>query len=188
MKKYTALSLSILSLFGLIWVLVVMTKMKLSPHPKEAVTTEETAFLKEGQNQDNYLKSLSRVLTSLENLDGNAGWKMPHTGPLMQVGADIPEKKSMGVSSGSVGASFGKVDSLVALKKKEPEISVIFLSTDMKMVVINGRTLGEGDRLENGGRIAEIDMDSIVYELAGKRHVIKAPRQQVLGSAMKSAE
>ena len=188
MKKYTALSLSVLSLLGLIWVLVVMTKMKLAPHQNNNVSRDESAFLKEGQNQDHYLKSLTRVVSTLASLDGNMRLQMPSTGPLMQVGLDFAEKKSFPVMNASTSVSPGNPDSVVVVKKKEPEISVIFLSSDMKMVVINGRTLGQGDRLENDGRIAEIDMDSIVYELAGKRHVLKAPRQQVLGSAMKSAD
>ena len=188
MKKYTALSLSILSLFGLVWVMVTMTKMKLSPHQKEIVSSDESAFLKEGQNLEHNLKNLSKVLSTLDRLDGNLSLQMPHVGPLMQGGLDFSEKKSSGMGVGSIAASPGHVESVTTVKKKEPEISVIFLSSDMKMVVINGRTLGQGDRLENGGRIVEIDMDSIAYELAGKRHVIKAPRQQVLGSAMKSGE
>lgn len=185
MKKYTALTMSILSVFGLIWVLVVATKMKLSPSQGEVGLSGDSGFLKEGQALDQQLRSLSLSLSKLQSLDSSSGLLMSKTGPLLQMGAEVPENKSANTGASGMNVYQGNADSAAAVKKKEPVISMIYMSSDMKMVVINGRTLEVGGRLENGGRITEITMDAIEYDLAGKKHVLKAPGQQVLGSTVK---
>jgi hypothetical protein len=71
--------------------------------------------------------------------------------------------------------------------KAAPAISMIYMSNDMKLAVIDGKQYEVGDRLSNGGSIVEIAMDKVVYILKGKQQVMKTPPNQVVGSTAKVA-
>ncbi|MBR7800851.1 hypothetical protein [Undibacterium fentianense] len=177
MKKYTALALTLISVLGLIWVGVVLTKMQFggSVYRPEAISNQQ--LVKEGDTAKKNLQSLSSMLVLLDQMKTNPSIAFA---PVAQ-GPELKAGKPSYVSNPAAVAAAAAA----AAKKAIPAISMIYVSSDMQKVVINGRAYEVGDVLPNGGKILEINLDQVAYEQGKRRLIMKAPQSQVLGTTVK---
>lgn len=70
---------------------------------------------------------------------------------------------------------------VAALKAPPPVISLVYTSSQMKRVVIDGQMLGVGDRTASGARVIDIGADEIVLDKAGRRETLAVPKGQRIG-------
>lgn len=177
MKKYTALTMIVISLLGLIWVGVVLTKMRFANAfiRSDAITNQQ--LVREGQSASEQLRNLSSMLTSLDQMSNAVATQ---TAPLAQTNELKRDKQGFVMSPEMTAAA-----AAAAAKKAIPAISMIYISSNMQKAVISGHSYEVGDRLPNGGKILEISLDQVVYELGKRRQVMKAPQSQVLGTTVK---
>lgn len=177
MKKYTALTMIIISLLGLIWVGVVLTKMRFANAslPPDAVANQQ--IVREGQVVSEQLRNLSSMLKNLDQMNNFASTQ---TAPLAQTTELKRDKQGFILSPAMTAAA-----AAAAAKKAIPAISMIYISSNMQKAVISGHSYEVGDRLPNGGRIVEISLDQVVYEVGKRRQVMKAPQSQILGTTVK---
>lgn len=177
MKKYTALTMIVISLLGLIWVGIVLTKMRFAnvSSPPDAIANQQ--IVREGQAASEQLRNLSLMLNNLDQMSSLASTQ---TAPLAQT-AELKRDKQGFILSPEMTAAANAA----AAKKAIPAISMIYISSNMQKAVISGHSYEVGDRLPNGGRIVEISLDQVVYEVGKRRQVMKAPQSQILGTTVK---
>ncbi|MFZ6818304.1 hypothetical protein [Undibacterium sp. Ji22W] len=177
MKKYAALSMIVISLLGLIWVGLVLAKIRFSNAFLRSDVIANQQIVREGQNASAQLHNLRLMLTNIEQM---RNFNDAQTGPLAQTTELKRDKQGFAMNPAATAAAAAAV-----AKKALPAISMIYVSSSMQKAVISGQSYEVGDHLPNGGKIVEISLDQVVYELGKRRLTMKAPKSQILGTTVK---
>lgn len=173
MKKYMTLLLTVLSFAGLAW--AGMLAMRIALAPAVPVSLAQAVNLP-AQDRAAALHHLHRLDAVLQQID-RLGLLAPQAavGPIAQVPASAP------LAQGGLPRATLKSRPAMAL----PVFSMVYLSSDMQRVVVNGSLYEVGDLLPGGGRLAEIGMNQVVIKFGHRRQVVILPKNQVLGSTRK---
>lgn len=164
MMKFAAAILTVLALLGTGWVIVAVSRPMPAMPPTAGVSPELSQQLKTGEAELQHLRALDKTLDQINRLALAAR-------PAAAVLA-LHDSKAQDAALGKGSA-----------QPADPVISLVYVSTDLKKVVIDGKLLGAGDQLPGGGRLISITQERIEYERKGRRATMRLPKPDVLGSA-----
>lgn len=173
MKKYMTLLLSILSLAGLLWASAISIRMLSMPSP--AMPLAQAASMPRDRDAAlQRLRGLDQVLLQIDRLALLAPQTGAFAGPLAQA----PESLQHPALQPGLQKSAARPGAASPL----PVFSMIYLSSDMERVVVNGNLYEVGDLLPGGARLVDIGMHQVVIDVGHRRQVVQLPKNQILGS------
>ena len=180
MKKYAALLLMVASLAGLAWAGVLALRMALAPAPALSAPRVASLPTKDGEDAQQQLRRINLVLSRIESLKRQL--PLMAMAPLAQA-APAPLAaldKTTGPGAKQASARMG-----TAAAPPAPVISMVYLSSDMRRAVIDGKLYAIGDALPGGGNLMVISLNEVVIDVKGRRTVVQVPRSRVSGSTVK---
>lgn len=183
MKKYAALLMMVVIVAGLTWATMLTLHMGLRPSILSPASGPASLHVKEGEEALQRLRRIDQVLTKIDDLRPLVGQTAvaPLAQPTSVALATLNPTAEQG-SQHSAGKSGSTAAPAVPVA---PEISMVYLSTNMQRAVINGKLYGNGDLILDGGRVKTISLNEVVIDYKGEQKVLKVPRSQVSGSTFK---
>jgi hypothetical protein len=130
---------------------------------------------KEGQIALSHIQTLSQMLSHIDQEKvANSERK---AGPLPEMGSTDKTNPFFKGFSSQGGTKLVNVPKL-------PNISMIYISSNMKRVVVDGTSYSVGEQLPDGSMIKDIAIDQIVLDVKGRKKIMKAPKSRVLGTTV----
>lgn len=182
MKKYAALLLMVASLAGIGWAGVLALRLALAP--ASALIAPRVASLptKDGEDAQQQLRRINQVLSRVESIKRQL--------PLMAI-APLAQAAPVSLASMDKTTELGakKASARIATAAAAPPapvISMVYVSSDMRRAVIDGKIYAIGDVLPGGGSLMAVSLNEVVIDVKGRRTVVQVPRSRVSGSTLKS--
>lgn len=161
MMKYSASILTALALAGIGWAIVSATRPMPGGVLASDISPALSQQLKASDGEVLHLRRLEKTLDQVNRLKDST--QAPAA--MLALYSSQPQTSAMDGRNQPV----------------KPEISLVYISPDLQKVVINGRLLGTGDTLPDGGRLISITQEQIVVERNGHRKALRLPKPHVLG-------
>ena len=186
MKKYAALLMVGAIVAGLTWATMLTLRMGLRPANLSPAQVPANLHGKEGEEALQRLRRIDQVLTKIDDLRPLVGQTAvaPLAQPTPVSLATLNPTAAQGVQ-GSQRQAEKSGSAAAPTVPVAPDISMVYLSTNMQRAVINGKLYGSGDLMLDGGRVKTISLNEVVIDYKGKQKVLKVPHSQVSGSTFK---
>jgi hypothetical protein len=170
--KYAAAILMALALAGTGWAIVAATRPMPGGAPAADASPELNQQLKSCDGELLHLRGLEKTLGQVNRLTGSTQ----------------PPPAMLALYAGQPQTSAADKQDQSAKPKQavKHNVSLVYISSDLQKVVIDGKLLGAGDMLPGVGRLIEITQEQVVVEQRGHRRVLKLPKPHVLGVASNS--
>lgn len=161
MMKYAAAILTALALVGTGWAIVAISRPLPVAAPVSDTSPELGKLLESSNDEARHLSRLDKTLDQINRLT---------------LAAQAPAAMlALHDSQAKISAKDGQN------QPAKPDISLVYVSSDLQKVVINGKLLGAGDVLPGGGRLISITQERIVFERRGRRASMRLPTPNVFG-------
>lgn len=180
MKKYAALLLMVASLAGLAWAGVLALRMAVGLAPALSVPRVASAPNKDGDDAQQQLRRVNQALSRIERFKRQL--PLMAVAPLAQA---APAPLAALDKTPGPGAKQALARTGAAVAPPAPVISMVYLSSDMRRAVIDGKLYAIGDALPGGGSLMAISLNEVVIDVKGRRTAVQVPRSRVSGSTVK---
>jgi hypothetical protein len=176
MKKYAALLLMMASVVCLGWAGYLTYRLSTSVHSFPSSPDVAPLYLPEGVSAMQRLEHMEKTLSFIDSI--KVATLQTPVAPL----APTPAMATSVSASAPAGSSGTRP---TTVPRVAPAITIVYLSSDMQRVVIDGLVYALGDSLPNGGKLVTLNLDNVVVDYKGRRKVYPIPKGQVLGSVTK---
>ena len=183
MKKYASLLMVVAIVAGLTWATMLTLRMGLRPANLSPAQVPANLHGKEGEEALQRLRRIDQVLTKIDDLRPLVG--QTAAAPLAQPTPVSLATLNPTAAQGSQRQVEKSGSAAAPTIPVAPDISMVYLSTNMQRAVINGKLYGSGDLMLDGGRVKTISLNEVVIDYKGKQKVLKMPHSQVSGSTFK---